>query len=60
MSAPSEVAAMVAASVPMSFFERYFTVWVFLCIVAGIALGHFCRRHSRRSAAWKSRRSIFR
>ena len=23
----------------MSFFERYLTVWVFLCIVAGIALG---------------------
>src|SRR5690606_33530997 len=25
----------------MSFFERYLTVWVALCIVAGIALGHF-------------------
>lgn len=24
----------------MSLFERYLTVWVFLCIVAGIALGH--------------------
>jgi len=24
---------------PMSLFERYLTVWVFLCIVAGIALG---------------------
>jgi ACR3 family arsenite transporter len=24
---------------PMSVFERYLTVWVFLCIVAGIALG---------------------
>jgi ACR3 family arsenite transporter len=24
----------------MSFFERYLTVWVALCIVAGIALGH--------------------
>jgi ACR3 family arsenite transporter len=23
----------------MSFFERYLTVWVALCIVAGIALG---------------------
>ena len=23
----------------MSVFERYLTVWVFLCIVAGIALG---------------------
>ena len=24
---------------PMSLFERYLTVWVFLCIIAGIALG---------------------
>ena len=24
----------------MSLFERYLTVWVFLCIVAGVALGH--------------------
>jgi arsenite transporter len=24
----------------MSTFERYLTVWVFLCIVAGVALGH--------------------
>jgi ACR3 family arsenite transporter len=26
---------------PMSVFERYLTVWVFLCIVAGIAVGQF-------------------
>ncbi len=26
---------------PMSVFERYLTVWVFLCIVAGMALGQF-------------------
>lgn len=25
----------------MSIFERYLTVWVFLCIIVGIALGHF-------------------
>ncbi|MGH9916914.1 MAG: arsenic resistance protein, partial [Pyrinomonadaceae bacterium] len=25
----------------MSVFERYLTLWVALCIVAGIALGHF-------------------
>ncbi|MFH1568452.1 MAG: arsenical-resistance protein, partial [Gemmatimonadota bacterium] len=24
----------------MGFFERYLTLWVFLCILAGIALGH--------------------
>jgi ACR3 family arsenite transporter len=28
-----------SAPAPMSVFERYLTVWVFLCIVAGIALG---------------------
>jgi ACR3 family arsenite transporter len=33
--------AKVAAGAPMGFFERYLTVWVFLCIVAGIALGQF-------------------
>ncbi len=26
---------------PISFFERYLSVWVFLCIVAGISLGQF-------------------
>ena len=25
---------------PMPLFERYLTLWVALCIVAGIALGH--------------------
>lgn len=25
----------------MSIFERYLTLWVFLCIIVGIALGHF-------------------
>ena len=39
MSAQCEVTAKVAAGAPMSVFERYLTVWVFLCIVAGIALG---------------------
>ena len=24
----------------MSTFERYLTVWVFLCIIVGVALGH--------------------
>ena len=31
--------AQAAAPTPMSVFERYLTVWVSLCIVAGIALG---------------------
>ena len=39
MSAQCEVTAKVAAGAPMSVFERYLTVWVFLCIVAGILAG---------------------
>jgi ACR3 family arsenite transporter len=39
MSAQCEVTAKSAANAAMSVFERYLTVWVFLCIVAGIALG---------------------
>ncbi len=41
MSVQCEVTAKVATGTPMSTFERYLTVWVFLCIVAGIALGQF-------------------
>jgi ACR3 family arsenite transporter len=39
MSAQCESTANLASGAPMSVFERYLTVWVFLCIVAGIALG---------------------
>ena len=41
MSAQCEATAKLAAGAPMSAFERYLTVWVFLCIVTGIALGEF-------------------
>ena len=41
MSAQCEVTAKRAATAPMSVFERYLTLWVFLCIVAGIGLGQF-------------------
>jgi ACR3 family arsenite transporter len=41
MSAQCEVTAKTAAGAPMSFFERYLTVWVFLCILIGIALGQW-------------------
>ena len=34
-----EVTAKVATGAPMSVFERYLTVWVFLCIIAGIFVG---------------------
>lgn len=39
MSAQCEVTAKRLSGVPMSLFERYLSVWVLLCIVAGIALG---------------------
>ena len=39
MSAQCEVTAKAAAHAPMSLFERWLTLWVFLCIVAGILLG---------------------
>jgi ACR3 family arsenite transporter len=41
MSAQCEITAKAAAGVPMSFFERYLTIWVFLCIVTGIVFGQF-------------------
>lgn len=41
MSAQCEVTAKKVAGASMSIFERYLTVWVFLCIVAGISFGHF-------------------
>lgn len=41
MSVPCETRATPAAGTSMSVFERFLTVWVFLCIVAGIALGQF-------------------
>src|SRR6266498_2731122 len=37
MSAPA--AALGEAKPAIGFFERWLTLWVFLCIVAGIALG---------------------
>lgn len=41
MSAQCEVAIKQSAGAPMSVFERFLTVWVFLCIVTGIAFGQF-------------------
>ena len=41
MSVQCEVTAKQAVGAPMSVFERYLTLWVFLCIVAGIVLGQF-------------------
>ena len=39
MSAQCEATLKAAAGAPLSVFERYLTLWVFLCIVAGIGLG---------------------
>jgi ACR3 family arsenite transporter len=41
MSAQCETTARLAAYAPMSVFERWLTLWVFLCIIIGIALGQF-------------------
>ena len=41
MSVQCEVGAKQAIGAQMPVFERYLTLWVFLCIVVGIALGHF-------------------
>ena len=39
MSAPCEVVVRRAMGHSMGVFERYLTLWVFLCILAGIGLG---------------------
>jgi len=41
MSAQCEVTGKRAAQAPLSVFERYLTVWVFACILVGIAVGQF-------------------
>jgi len=41
LSAQCEVTGKRAAGASMGFFERYLTLWVALCIFAGIVLGHF-------------------
>ena len=40
MSVVCEVSQKTAADSPIGIFERYLTLWVGLCILAGIALGH--------------------
>jgi len=39
MSARCEVTARRAAGAPMTVFERYLTLWVFICILVGIGVG---------------------
>ena len=40
MSVTCEISQKTAVDSPMGIFERYLTLWVGLCILAGIALGH--------------------
>ena len=41
MSAQCDVVSRKESSTRISFFERYLTLWVFLCIIAGVVLGHW-------------------
>lgn len=40
MSVQCETTAKKSASASMGLFERYLSLWVFLCIITGISLGH--------------------
>ena len=44
MSAQCEVSARRSSGGEMGFFERYLSLWVFLCILGGVALGHWLPR----------------
>ncbi|HSH98245.1 MAG: ACR3 family arsenite efflux transporter [Methylophilaceae bacterium] len=44
MSAQCEVIVKEASNQKIGFFERYLTVWVFVCIAVGIGLGHYMPR----------------
>jgi ACR3 family arsenite transporter len=54
VTAHAGAAPVPAAAAPLGAFERWLTLWVFLCIVAGIALGQVFPAASRRSAGWRS------
>ena len=41
MSVQCETTARQVLGAEMGAFERYLTLWVALCIIAGITLGHF-------------------
>jgi len=41
MSGQSEVTMKKVSAAPLSVFERYLSLWVFICIVIGIALGQW-------------------
>jgi len=41
MNMQCESTGAQAEGAPLGIFERYLTLWVFLCIGVGIGLGHF-------------------
>jgi len=41
MSAQCKISVKQISGAKIGFFEHYLTLWVFLCIIAGIALGHW-------------------
>ncbi|MES9830261.1 MAG: ACR3 family arsenite efflux transporter [Candidatus Thiodiazotropha sp.] len=41
MSVQCEITGKQQNDAKIGFFERYLTIWVFLCIITGIALGHW-------------------
>ncbi|MDP3482313.1 MAG: ACR3 family arsenite efflux transporter [Sulfuricella sp.] len=53
MSAQCEITAKTAAGAEMGFFERWLTLWVFLCIAVGIALGQWLPGMFHVLGAWE-------
>ena len=47
MSTQCETIGKKAAGTPIGFFERYLTLWVFLCIIAGTLIGLFAPEASQ-------------
>ena len=47
MSTQCETIGKKAAGAPIGFFERYLTLWVFLCIIAGTLIGLFAPEASQ-------------
>jgi ACR3 family arsenite transporter len=53
MSATPEFPSQAEAAPALGFFERYLTLWVALCIVLGVALGHLLPGVTRAVAAFE-------
>ncbi|WP_439823249.1 ACR3 family arsenite efflux transporter [Chromobacterium fluminis] len=53
MSTPCNTALHQDAPAPMNRFERYLTLWVFLCIIAGVALGQMLPQVFQAIGKWE-------